>query len=85
MPSTDRFDAQDATWRDSVLPPNIRARVAVEAGVGDLWRKYVGLHGAVMSIETFGESGPAADVFAHFGFSADELSALVRRTIDNIV
>ncbi len=85
MPSTDRFDAQDTTWRDSVLPPNIRARVAVEAGSGDLWRKYVGLHGAVMSIETFGESGPAADVFAHFGFSADALSALVRRTIDNIV
>jgi len=81
MPSTDVFDAQDQGYRDAVLPPGLRARVAVEAGSGDLWRKYVGLDGATMSIDTFGESAPAADVFAHFGFSSEALAELVERTV----
>ena len=78
MPSTDAFDAQDQTYRDSVLPPSVTARVAIEAGIPDLWRKYVGLDGDVMGIDTFGESGAAKDVFAHFGFTAESLAERVR-------
>ena len=81
MPSTDVFDAQPADYRDNILPKTVTARVAVEAGIGDLWRKYVGLDGDVMSIDTFGESGPAADVFAHFGFTAENLAAKVKATV----
>jgi len=81
MPSTDVFDAQDSTYRDSVLPPSVTARVAVEAGVTDLWRKYVGLRGDVLGIDTFGESGPAADVFKHVGLTADALAGRVRELL----
>lgn len=83
MPSTDTFDAQDQAYRDAVLPPSLTARMAVEAGMPDLWRKYVGLEGDVMGISTFGESGPAGEVFKHFGLTAEALSsrvsALVKR------
>ena len=81
MPCTDRFDAQDQAYKDSVLPPSVGARVAVEAGVTDLWRKYVGLNGEVMGIDTFGESAPASDLFKHFGFTTDNLVAMVRETM----
>ena len=81
MPSTDAFDKQSADYKESVLPLSVTARVAVEAGIGDLWRKYVGLHGDVMSIDTFGESAPAGDVFAHFGFTADNLAAKVKALV----
>lgn len=81
MPCTDAFDAQPADYKNAVLPQSITARVAVEAGIGDLWRKYVGLNGDVMSIDTFGESGPASDVFAHFGFTAENLAEKVRGTL----
>ena len=73
MPSTDTFDAQDKSYRDSVLPPALTARMAVEAGMPDLWTKYVGLEGDIMGINTFGESGPAAEVYAHFGITTDAL------------
>lgn len=76
MPSTDVFDAQDKAYRDAVLPPSLRARMAVEAGMPDLWRKYVGLDGEVMGISTFGESGPADEVYKHFGLTT---AALVER------
>ena len=76
-PSTDRFDAQDQTYRDSILPPSVWARVAVEAGVTDFWRKYVGLRGEVHGIDSFGESAPGPDVFEHFGFTAKALAAFV--------
>jgi len=82
MPSTDAFDAQSESYRNEVLPESVTARVAIEAGIGDLWRKYVGLKGDVMSIDTFGESGPAADVFAHFGFTAENLADRVRATLN---
>jgi len=81
MPSTDTFDAQDAAYKSAVLPGAINARVAVEAGAPDLWRKYVGLRGDVLGMDTFGESGPAADVFEHFGFTVDGLVSLVKATI----
>ncbi|MBX2837061.1 MAG: transketolase [Gammaproteobacteria bacterium] len=74
MPNTQVFDSQDASYQEAVLPPDITKRVAVEAGSSDLWRKYVGLTGDVMGIDTFGESAPASDAFSHFGFTAENLA-----------
>jgi len=71
MPSTDTFDAQDAAYRESILPAAVTARVAVEAGVTSFWMKYVGLDGKVIGIDTFGESAPAGEVYKHFGITAD--------------
>lgn len=81
MPSTDTFDAQDAAYKESVLPSNVTARVAIEAGVTDYWLKYVGLNGAVIGIDTFGESAPAADVFKHFGFTVDNVVKTVEKVL----
>lgn len=69
MPSTDVFDAQDQAYRDSVLPPTIAKRVAVEALSKDYWYKYVGLNGAVVGMDSFGESAPAGDLFTHFNIT----------------
>jgi transketolase len=73
MPAADVFDAQDETYRNAVLPSEVRARVAVEAGITDYWRKYVGLEGKVLGIDTFGESAPAEDVYKHFGLTVENL------------
>ena len=73
MPSTTVFDRQDAAYRESVLPAAVRRRVAVEAGVTDFWRKYVGLDGAVVGIDRFGASAPAEALFPHFGFTVDKV------------
>jgi len=81
MPSTDVFDAQDASYRESVLPATVRARVAVEAGITDFWRRYVGLDGAVVGIDRFGESAPAGVLFKIFGFTKDNVVATVRSLI----
>lgn len=78
MPSTDTFDAQDAVWRDMVLPPACRKRVAVEAGIPDYWSKYVGLDGKVLGVNTFGESAPAGDVYKHFGLTGQGLTDMVK-------
>lgn len=69
MPSTDVFDAQDVTYKESVLPSAVTARVAVEAGIKDFWYKYVGLHGAVVGMSSFGESAPAAELYEFFGIT----------------
>jgi len=81
MPATDVFDAQDAAYKESVLPSECRARVAVEAGVTDYWRKYVGLDGAVVGIDTFGESAPAGDLFKHFGFTVENVVKAVESVL----
>lgn len=81
MPSTSAFDAQDAAYKESVLPSNITARVAVEAGATGGWYKYVGLNGDVLGMDTFGESGPGAEVFKHFGFTADNVAEKVRAVV----
>ncbi len=73
MPCTQRFDAQDAAYRESVLPRSITARVAVEAGVTDGWMKYVGFAGKVVGINTFGESAPGGELFKHFGFTTEKV------------
>jgi transketolase len=80
MPSTSVFDRQSEDYRQSVLPPGL-PRVAVEAGVTDYWRKYVGLEGAVVGIERFGESAPAGDLFKFFGFTPENVATAVRSVI----
>ena len=77
MPSTTVFDRQDAQYRNSVLPREL-PKVAVEAGVSDFWRKYVGLEGTVVGIDRFGESAPAGDLFKHFGFTPEHVAEAVR-------
>jgi transketolase len=80
MPSTSVFDRQDADYRNSVLPAAL-PKVAVEAGVGDYWRKYVGTEGAVVGIDRYGESAPAGDLFKHFGFTPDNVIKAVRSIV----
>ncbi len=70
MPSTSVFDRQDAAYKNAVLPKGVK-RVAVEAGVTDYWRKYVGLEGAVVGLDRFGESAPSGDLFKFFGFTVE--------------
>jgi transketolase len=77
MPSTSVFDRQGAEWRNAVLPAGMPL-VAVEAGHPDLWHKYVGRDGAVIGIARFGESAPAAELMAHFGFVAERVAEQVR-------
>lgn len=72
MPCTNVFDRQDQAYKDSVLLPGVK-RVAVEAGVTDTWRKYVGLEGDVVGIDSFGESAPADELFKHFGFTVENV------------
>ena len=80
MPCTQVFDRQDAAYRNAVLPKGIR-RVAIEAGVNDYWRKYVGLEGAVVGIDTFGESAPAGELFKLFGFTVDNVVKVAQATM----
>ncbi len=78
MPSTDVFDRQDAAYRESVLPNACRRRVAIEAGVSAFWRKYVGLDGAVVGIDTFGASAPIEALLPHFGFTVEHVVAVAQ-------
>jgi transketolase len=73
MPSTTVFDQQDADYRDSVLPMGVRARIAIEAAAADFWFKYIGLDGAVIGLNRFGESAPANDVFTYLGFTVEHV------------
>ena len=80
MPSTHVFDGQDQAYKDSVLTPGVK-RVAIEAGVTDFWRKYVGLEGGVVGIDTFGESAPGGDVMKHFGFTVENVVKIVKDVV----
>ncbi|MDX1724693.1 MAG: transketolase [Pseudomonas sp.] len=73
MPSTSVFDAQDAGYKQAVLPVQVGARIAIEAAHADYWYKYVGLEGRVIGMTTFGESAPAPALFEHFGFTVENL------------
>ena len=73
MPCTQLFDAQDAAYRDSVLPERVVTRVAIEAGVREGWWRFVGTRGAVVGLDEFGASAPAKDLFAHLGFTVDNV------------
>ena len=79
MPSTNVFDRQDAAYKASVL--GTAKRVAIEAGVTDFWRKYVGLEGAVVGIDTFGESAPGGALYKHFGFTVENLVATAKSVL----
>jgi transketolase len=85
MPCTQVFDAQDAAYRAGVLPRGV-PRVAVEAGVTDYWRKYVGAvdgGGAIVGLDRFGESAPAKDVYRHFGITAERVAAAVKGVLND--
>ena len=81
MPCAEVFDAQEAGYREAVLPSEVLARVAVEAGHTDFWYKYVGLDGRVVGMTSFGESAPAAALFQHFGLTVDNVVAAVEDVI----
>jgi transketolase len=80
MPSTTVFDRQPASWRDAVLPRGV-PRVAIEAGISDFWRKYVGLEGAVIGMDRFGESAPAGALFELFGFTAAHVTEVAESVL----
>lgn len=80
MPSTSRFDAQDAGWRGAVLPPDV-PRVSVEAGSTSGWRKYVGLEGGCVGLDRFGESGAPEELFEHFGITSQAVVRVVLATL----
>ncbi|WP_274002183.1 transketolase [Vibrio parahaemolyticus] len=73
MPSTDEFDKQDAAYREAVLPSDVTARIAIEAGIADFWYKYVGFDGRIIGMTTFGESAPADQLFEMFGFTVENV------------
>ncbi|MEI7645083.1 MAG: transketolase [Chloroflexales bacterium] len=81
LPSWELFEAQDKSYRDSVLPPALTARVAVEAGVTIGWDRYVGTHGAVVGIDHFGASGPAPELFKKFGVTAEHVAEVALQLI----
>ncbi|MAW33469.1 MAG: transketolase [Proteobacteria bacterium] len=80
MPSTTTFDRQDWNYKNKVLPKTV-PKVAIEAGVTDFWRKYVGLEGDIIGLDEYGESGPGKDLFTHFGLTVDELVRRVEKII----
>jgi len=81
MPSTDVFDRQTESYRESVLPESIASRVVIEAGVSGGWYKYAGVRSAMICLDTFGESGPADQVFEHFGFNVENVVNRVKEII----
>ena len=83
MPSTDLFDAQSDDYKSSVLLPEVKARVAVEAGVVDCWWRYVGEKGDIIGIDRFGLSAPADELFKHFGFSVENVISVSKKVLSN--
>jgi transketolase len=81
MPCAEVFEAQDAAYRESVLPSDVLPRVAVEAGHRDWWYKYVGLDGRVVGMSSFGESAPAGELFREFGFTVDNIASVVEEVL----
>jgi transketolase len=84
MPCLDNFEEQDRSYRDEVLPPDCRARVAVEAAVQQGWERWIGEDGLFLGMSTFGESGPAKDVYEHFGITAEHAAQLAREAMDRV-
>ncbi len=83
MPSTSVFDQQDAAYKESVLPSQVFARVAVETAHADFWYKYVGLDGRVVGMTTFGESAPGGKLLEHFGFTVDNIVSTVEELLED--
>ncbi len=84
MPSTDIFDMQDEVYKKSVLPPEVKARVSVEAGSVFGWERYVGDQGAIIGMTTFGGSAPAKELFKKFGFTVDHVIEVARNVLTKI-
>lgn len=82
MPSTDVFDKQDAAYREAVLPLNVTARIAIEAGIADFWYKYVGLDGRIIGMHSFGESAPADELFKLFGFTVENVIETAKELLE---
>ncbi|RIK25741.1 MAG: transketolase, partial [Chloroflexi bacterium] len=85
MPSWDLFEAQPQAYRDSVLPPSVHARLAVEAGVPQGWHKYVGAQGAILGIERYGASAPYQVLFEKFGFTVEHVAARAKQLLQRAV
>jgi transketolase len=83
MPCVEWFESQPSEYRDSVLPPSVSARVAVEAGIAQSWHKLVGDTGKIVSIEHYGESADAETLFREFGFTAEAVAAAAEQVVDN--
>jgi transketolase len=81
LPCTQVFDAQDAAYRESVLPAAVTARVAVEAGTTGLWWRYVGTAGRIIGIDHYGASGKGPEVMKKFGFTADHVERAIHESI----
>jgi transketolase len=81
LPCTQVFEAQDQSYRDSVIPPNVTKRVVVEAGVTDYWWKYAGSNGKVVGVDRFGESAPAGHLFKEFGLTVENVVAHVEAVL----
>ncbi|HEY8635716.1 MAG TPA: transketolase [Candidatus Limnocylindrales bacterium] len=81
LPCWERFDLQDQAYRDSVLPPAVRARVSVEIGVSLGWERWVGDEGAIIGLDHFGASAPAGTIFEHFGFTSERVTDVARRVV----
>ncbi|MFE7843145.1 transketolase C-terminal domain-containing protein, partial [Streptomyces sp. NPDC057474] len=81
MPSVEWFEEQDQGYRDSVLPPSVKARVAVEAGIGLTWHRYVGDAGRIVSLEHFGASADGKVLFQEFGFTAENVAAVAQESL----
>ena len=83
MPSTNVFDQQDAAYKQSVLPLEVSARIAIEAAHADFWYKYVGLEGRIIGMTSFGESAPAAQLFEEFGFTLDNVLSTAEELLED--
>ena len=83
MPCTSAFERQSAEYRQSVLPVEVGARIAIEAGIADYWYKYVGLDGRVIGMTTYGESAPAPALMEHFGFTLDNVLAVANELLED--
>ena len=83
MPGTSVFDAQDADWKQHVLPVEVGARIAIEAAHADYWYKYVGLDGRIIGMTTYGESAPAGQLFEAFGFTVDNVLAVAEELLED--
>jgi transketolase len=83
LPCWERFEAQDASYRDEVLPPSVRKRVSVEVGVSLGWERWVGDEGAIIGLDHFGASAPAGTIFEHFGFTAARVAEIGRRVVQD--
>ena len=84
MPSSNLFDEQDQAYRESVLPPNVRARMSIEAGTTFGWRKYVGERGIAYGLDHFGTSAPAIDIAKEYGFTAQHVADVAAGLLANV-